>query len=113
MRKSLKHYLLEQEVLQKLDALKDTEQSPEKESEMDNSEFDLKAQERLPQEGVPQGIYRRYLGWLTSLPAPKSPRYKRWVVDMVMRWLEIEDLSTLNRTERPIRSYITKQGREN
>ena len=97
--KSLKRYLLEQEVLNKLDALQD--EVPEEEEE-----FNLKGQEKLPQEGIPTGMYRRYLGMLTKLPPPTSPRYQRWILDMVLRWLKITDISDLNRTERPVRSYI-------
>jgi len=74
------------------------------------TEFDLTSVPQAMGSRVPQGMYKVRLKQLTGLEPLKPGQIgmKRYILNSVMRWLQINDVSDLTRTERSVERSIRK-----
>lgn len=78
--------------------------------EQEEPAFDIKTAPKAVGSRSPQGMYKVRLKQLTSLPplGPGQIGMKRSILNYVMRWLQINDISDLTRTERSVERGIRK-----
>lgn len=74
------------------------------------AEFDLTTMPQAMGSRVPQGMYKVRLKQLIGLEPLKSGQIgmKRFILNSVMRWLQINDISDLARTERSVERSIRR-----
>ena len=110
-------YLAEQDVPQNPGMLPDEEGAEQQElgqeEPEESSEFDVRNMPRNPGEKRLSGRILKYVSWLTdprtNPTSGLSIGTKKSILHAVIAWLDISDVSTLNRLERPERSALIRQ----